>query len=436
LPILADGQNNLDKIIIAGGNPLSGEIEISGAKNAALPILAATLLSSEPQHLKRIPQVVDLFTMQKLLRAMGAKISEQNVTTPANDICTIEVNQIESCEARYEWVKTMRATVLVLGPLLARCGEANVSLPGGCAIGVRPVNLHLAALSQMGAEIFVEHGMIHAKAKKLRGAEIHFETVTVTGTENIMMAATLAEGTTVLTNAAMEPEITDLACFLKGCGAKITGAGTSRIVIEGVSRLTGSSYSIMPDRIEAGTFMVAAAITGGDLTLRDCLPDQQASVTRLLKKTGVEITHGKSSLRIRRPFGKAIHAVDFITTPYPGFPTDMQAQMMALMAVSDGLSKITEAIFESRFAHAAELRRMGAKIYLEGNHAIVEGVKTLSGAPVMASDLRASSSLILAGLAAEGETEISRVYHLDRGYEKIEQKLLKVGADIRRVKSP
>ena len=419
----------MDKIIISGGKPLHGEIEISGAKNSALPILAATLLSSAPQHLKRVPKVVDLFTMQKLLCAMGAQISYHD------DICAIEVKQIESCEARYEWVKTMRATVLVLGPLLARCGEAHVSLPGGCAIGVRPVNLHLDALSKMGAEIVVEHGMIHAKVKKLSGVPIHFETPTVTGTENIMMAATLAEGTTILTHAAQEPEISDLAHFLNGCGAKITGAGTERIVIEGVSQLGGSSYSIMPDRIETGTFMVAAAITGGDLNLRFCLPDQLTSVTRLLNKAGVSVSAGKTSLRIQKRLGKAIHAVDFMTSPYPGFPTDMQAQMMALLACSDGLSKITEAIFELRFGHAAELRRMGARIYLEGNNAIVEGVQKLSGAQVMASDLRASSSLILAGLAAEGETEISRVYHLDRGYEMIEAKLSKVGAEIRRVKS-
>ena len=423
----------MDKIIISGGKPLSGEIEISGAKNAALPILAATLLSSEPQHLTRVPKVVDLFTMQKLLRAMGAQITEHD------GVCTIEVKQIESCQAQYEWVKTMRASVLVLGPLLARCGEAHVSLPGGCAIGVRPINLHLTALEKMGAEIVVEHGMIHAKAKilngyhALRGVPIHFETVTVTGTENMMMAATLAEGTTLLTNAAQEPEIIDLACFLNGCGANITGAGTEKITIHGVSHLSGSSYSIMPDRIETGTFIIAAAITGGDITLRGCHPHELESVIRLLKKTGAEIVSGKSSIRIQRKLSSAIHAVDFITMPYPGFPTDMQAQMMALMAVSNGVSKITEAIFESRFGHAAELRRMGAKIYLEGNHAIVEGVKKLSGAPVMASDLRASSSLILAGLAAEGETEITRVYHLDRGYEKIEKKLSQVGADIRRV---
>ncbi|MBI3358230.1 MAG: UDP-N-acetylglucosamine 1-carboxyvinyltransferase [Nitrospirae bacterium] len=432
----------MDKIIISGGKPLSGEIEIGGAKNAALPILAATLLSSEPHQLKRVPKVVDIFTMQKLLCAMGAQISEQD------DVCTIEIKQITSCEAQYEWVKTMRASVLVLGPLLARYGEAHVSLPGGCAIGVRPINLHLTALSKMGAEIVVEHGMIHAKAKKLKGGTsparqrplqgmpIHFEKSTVTGTENIMMAATLAEGTTILTNAAQEPEIIDLACFLNGCGADITGAGTEQIVIHGVSVLSGFSrrgctpYCIMPDRIETGTFMVAAAITGGDLMLRDCNPGHMESLIRLLKKTGVEITSGKSTLHIR---GKAIRAVDFTTMPYPGFPTDMQAQMMALMTVSNGLSKITEAIFESRFGHAAELRRMGAKIYLEGNHAIVEGVKALSGAPVMASDLRASSSLILAGLVAEGETEVLRIYHLDRGYEKIEEKLSKVGADIRRI---
>ena len=424
----------MDKIIISGGKPLSGEIEISGAKNAALPILAATLLSSEPHHLKRVPKVVDLFTMQKLLRAMGAQITDHD------DVCTIEIKQIESCEARYEWVKTMRASVLVLGPLLARCGEAHVSLPGGCAIGVRPINLHLTALAKMGAEISVEHGMIHAKAKQpkgqrpLRGVPIHFEKSTVTGTENIMMAATLAEGTTVITNAALEPEIIDLACFLNGCGANIIGAGTERIVIHGVAHLTGSSYSIMPDRIETGTFMIAAAITRGDVTLRNCRPNHLSSLSRLLVKAGVEITTDQSSVRIQRPPSlKSIHAVDFITMPYPGFPTDMQAQMMALMAVSDGVSKITEAIFESRFGHAAELRRMGAKIYLEGNHAIVEGVRNLSGAPVMASDLRASSSLILAGLVAEGETEVLRVYHLDRGYEKIEDKLSKVGADIRRI---
>jgi UDP-N-acetylglucosamine 1-carboxyvinyltransferase len=417
----------MDKIIISGGKPLCGEVIISGAKNAALPILTATLLSSEPQYLKRVPNVVDLFTLKKLLRTMGAEITDQN------DLCAISVKQITSCEAQYEWVKTMRATVLVLGPLLARCGEAHVSLPGGCAIGVRPVNLHLSALSQMGAEILVEHGMIHAKVKKLKGCAIHFETSTVTGTENIMMAATLADGTTTLTNSAMEPEIIDLACFLNGCGAKITGAGTETIVIEGVSRLTGSSYSIMPDRIETGTLMAAAAITGGDLNLRDCVPDHLASVTRLFKKMGIKIISGKSSLRVQRPKASLMRAADFITAPYPGFPTDMQAQMMALLSVSDGVSKITEAVFESRFAHAAELRRMGAKIYLEGSHAIVEGVQKLSGAQVMASDLRASSSLILAGLSAEGETEISRVYHLDRGYERIEEKLSKVGADIKRV---
>ncbi|MEK7747655.1 MAG: UDP-N-acetylglucosamine 1-carboxyvinyltransferase [Nitrospirota bacterium] len=415
----------MDKITISGGLPLLGEIKISGAKNAALPILAATLLSNQPHRIDRVPHVVDLITMKRLLSAMGAKIEERN-----HD-CTIEIAKIESCEAKYEWVKTMRASVLVLGPLLARCGEAHVSLPGGCAIGVRPINLHLAALTQMGAEITVEHGMVHAKTKKLKGAKIHFDKATVTGTENIMMAATLAEGTTTLTNAACEPEISDLAYFLNQCGAKISGYGTSEIVIHGVDCLSGTSYSIMPDRIETGTFMAAAAITKGDLTLRGCVPDHLTSVTRHLKKSGSDVTVGKDWVRV---VGKAIRPVDITTEPYPGFPTDMQAQWMALMAVSNGLSKITEAIFESRFGHAAELRRMGAKIYIEGANAIVEGIPSLSGAEVMASDLRASSSLILAGLAAEGKTEISRVYHLDRGYERIEEKLSNVGANIQRVK--
>ncbi|MEK7286342.1 MAG: UDP-N-acetylglucosamine 1-carboxyvinyltransferase [Nitrospirota bacterium] len=421
----------MDKIIISGGVPLCGEIQISGAKNAALPILAATLLSDQPHAIARIPHVVDLITMKRLLSAMGATIEERD------GVCAIEIKQITNAEARYEWVKTMRASVLVLGPLLARCGEASVSLPGGCAIGARPINLHLDALRQMGAEITVEHGMVHAKAKKLKGAKINFDKVTVTGTENIMMAATLAEGTTTLTNAACEPEITDLALFLNRCGAQISGFGTSEIVIAGVGGtsaadcLSGASYSIMPDRIEAATFMVAAAITDGDLTLRECDPDHLLNVMRPLKKTGVKVSNGKDWVRTS---GKAIHAVDITTEPYPGFPTDMQAQWMALMSVSNGLSKMTEAIFESRFGHVAELRRMGAKIYIEGANAIIEGVPQLSGAPVMACDLRASSCLILAGLAASGQTEVSRVYHLDRGYERIEEKLSNVGANILRVK--
>jgi UDP-N-acetylglucosamine 1-carboxyvinyltransferase len=417
----------MDTIVICGGNPLSGEVTISGAKNAALPIMAATLLSSETHTLSRVPHVADLRTMQKLLRSIGSQIEEQD---GALVICTPQVNH---CEAAYEWVKTMRASILLLGPLLARCREAHVSLPGGCAIGARPIDLHLAGLSKMGAEIQVEHGMIHAKAKRLIGATISFEKVTVTGTENLMMAATLAEGTTILTHAAEEPEVIDLANFLNRCGAKITGHGTDRIEIEGVSALVGTAYSIIPDRIETGTFMVAAAITKGDLILRNCCPDHLTSLIRVLRKTGSIITIESQSLRIRG--GKRL-AVDIVTGAYPEFPTDMQAQMMALMTVSTGLSKMSETIFESRFNHAAELRRMGAKIYLEGHHAVIEGVPFLSGAPVMASDLRASSSLILAGLVAQGNTEISRVYHLDRGYERIEEKLSNVGAKITRCKAP
>jgi UDP-N-acetylglucosamine 1-carboxyvinyltransferase len=326
----------------------------------------------------------------------------------------------------------MRASILVLGPLLARHKEAHVSLPGGCAIGTRPINLHLAALSQMGAEITVEHGMIHAKTKQLKGATISFEPSTVTGTENLMMAATLAEGTTILKNAAQEPEIADLAQFLNQCGANIVGAGTDQITIYGVPTLSGTHYAIMPDRIETGTFMVAAAITQGDLTLLDCRPENLACVITTLKKMGSDITTGKKWIRIK---GGPIRPFDITTLPYPEFPTDMQAQVMALMTVSSGLSKITETIFESRFNHAAELRRMGAQIYIEHNYALVQGVESLSGAKVLASDLRASSSLVLAGLVASGETEISRVYHLDRGYEKIEEKLSKVGASIKRIKA-
>lgn len=415
----------MDKILIQGGKPLFGEICVSGAKNAALPILAATLLSSGMQRLSNVPGVVDVVTIQKILKRMGARFTQEE-----NGL-SVEVKNIESCEAPYEWVKTMRASILVLGPLLARCGEAHVSLPGGCAIGARPIQLHLAGLEKMGAEIKIESGMIHARARKLKGAKIYLDLSTVTGTENLMMAATLASGTTVLENAACEPEIVDLAQFLNCCGAKVQGAGSDRITIEGVASLSGASYRIMPDRIEAGTFMVAAAITGGELVVRDLQPERLTSVTEKLRTVGIEISEEKDLLRVK---GGTIHAVDIKTLSYPGFPTDMQAQMMALMCLSDGLSVITETIFESRFTHSAELLRMGAQIQLEGNRAVIKGVSHLSGAPVMASDLRASASLILAGLVAEGETEISRVYHLDRGYEKIEEKLSKVGASIRRVK--
>jgi UDP-N-acetylglucosamine 1-carboxyvinyltransferase len=415
----------VDKIVIQGGTPLNGEIEVSGAKNAALPILAATLLSSEPQRLLGIPKLMDVATTKKLLQRMGAEITEQE------GVHSVQVKTIQSCEAPYDLVKTMRASILVLGPLVARCGEAHVSLPGGCAIGARPIQLHLTGLEKMGAEIKIEHGMIHAKAGKLKGTKIYLELPTVTGTENLIMAATLAKGTTILENAACEPEIADLAQFLIACGARIEGAGTDRIAVQGVTSLKGASYRVMPDRIEAGTFMIAAAITKGDLAIRHGRAEHLASVIDKLRVAGATVTEEKDLLRIK---GGAIHAVDVKTLPYPGFPTDMQAQMMALMAISDGLSVITETIFENRFNHVAELRRMGAQIRLEGNHAVIKGVPKLSGAPVMASDLRASASLILAGLVAQGETEVLRIYHLDRGYERIEEKLSKVGALIRRVK--
>lgn len=419
----------LDKIVISGGKPLRGDIHVSGAKNAALPILAATLLSKEDHILYGVPKLMDVETIQRLLCSMGADIKEEG------DACLIRVKAIKSCEAPYESVKTMRAAILVLGPLLARCGEAHVSLPGGCAIGPRPIQMHLAGLEKMGAVISIEHGVIHAKARRLSGAHVYFDLPTVTGTENLMSAAVLAEGETVLDNAACEPEVVDLAQFLNGCGARIHGAGTERITITGVSSLGGGSHRVMPDRIEAGTFMVAAAITRGELAIRECDPAHLVSVIDKLQDTGATVTEGKDFMVVKgAPAHKKIRSVDIKTLPYPGFPTDMQAQMMALMAISDGLSVITETIFEGRFNHVAELRRMGAEIRLEGSHAFIKGVSSLSGAPVMASDLRASAALILAGLIAQGETDISRIYHLDRGYAKIEDKLSQVGASIQRVK--
>ncbi len=416
----------MDKMLITGGTPLKGEVSISGAKNAALPIIAATLLSAETQRLTNVPVLGDVTTFLRLLEKIGAKITKED------DHSSIQVKQIENCEAPYSWVKTMRATILVLGPLIARCGEAHVSLPGGCAIGARPIQLHLDGLKKMGAEIEIKHGIIHAKANRLKGAEIYFEVPTVTGTENLMMAATLAEGTTILENTACEPEIIDLANFLNLCGAQIMGAGTERIIINGVPSLGGTSYEIMPDRIETGTFMVAAAITKGDLLLKKCRPAHLLSLIEKLRAAGSNVIVEKETLRI---IGNTIKAVNAKTLAYPGFPTDMQAQLMALMSLSNGQSIITETIFEARFNHVAELRRMGAQIRLEGRHAVIKGVTSLSGAPVMASDLRASASLVLAGLVAKGETEISRIYHLDRGYEAIEEKLMKVGASIKRVKA-
>jgi UDP-N-acetylglucosamine 1-carboxyvinyltransferase len=414
----------MDRFIIQGGVPLRGEVRIGGAKNAALPLLAATLLSEAPCRLSGVPLVRDVVTLQRLLRQIGAVISGD----------TIEVKQIECCEAPYDLVKTMRAAILVLGPLLARCGEAHVSLPGGCAIGARPVDIHLSALRQMGAEIQIEHGMIHAKTTRLRGADIHFERTTVTGTENLMMAAVLAEGTTVLSNAAPEPEVADLAHFLSQCGAKIQGAGSDQIVIEGVRALHGTSYRVIPDRIEAATLMIAGALTGGDLWIRACNPAHLKAVIRLLQTGGVSITTGNDFIHVE---GSArMKAVDIATESYPNFPTDMQPQLMALLSCADGCSRIVETVFENRFHHVPELLRMGADIHIEGNCATISGVSRLSGACVMASDLRAGAALVLAGLAADGETEVSRVYHIDRGYEHLEAKLIGVGARIQRVATP
>jgi UDP-N-acetylglucosamine 1-carboxyvinyltransferase len=417
----------MDRLVITGGNPLRGEVAVSGAKNAALPILASTLLGGGDCRISNMPRVVDVVTMGKLLRMLGATVET------ADDRMTVSAEPLTSTEAPYDLVRTMRASVLVLGPLLARWGEAIVSLPGGCAIGTRPVNLHLAGLSKLGADVHIDHGYIRATARRLRGARIYLDLPTVTGTENLMMAACLAEGTTVLENAAREPEIVDLAVFLTKRGARISGTGTDVIRIEGVRKLRGADHEVIPDRIETGTFLAAGAITGGDLCVSRCRPGHLEPVILKLKEAGVEIAEEKERIRLRAR--QRLRGVDVKTLAYPAFPTDMQAQMMALMSVAQGTSVITETVFESRFIHVPELQRMGADIKIEGSHAVVTGVERLTGAPVMASDLRASAGLVLAGLAAEGETEIARVYHLDRGYERIEEKLGRVGATIRRVKA-
>ncbi len=416
----------MDKIVITGGNRLQGDVTICGAKNAALPILASTLLSSGEYRIRRVPRLMDVMTIRRLLTQLGAKIFDEG------DELAVEMNHVTSCEAPYELVKTMRASVLVLGPLAARVGEAHVSLPGGCAIGARPINLHLKGLEKMGAEVKIEHGYVGVKAKRLKGATIYLDIPTVTGTENLMMAATLADGTTRIENAACEPEVVDLTEFLKKRGAKITGAGTSVITIEGTEKLNGADYEVMPDRIEAGTYLAAGAITGGDVLVSGCTPSHLDAVLTKLREAGVKLKEEDKGIRVCSP--KRLQAVDVKTLPYPGFPTDMQAQMMALMSFANGLSVITETIFEGRFGHVAELHRMGADIRVQGNQAVVQGVPRLTGAPVMASDLRASVSLIIAGLAAEGTTEVSRVYHLDRGYERIEEKLGQLGAIISRRK--
>ena len=415
----------MESMVIQGEQRLEGSVRIGGAKNAALPILAATLLGKGLCTLTNVPQVADVFTMSKLLRHLGATVETNG------DRFTVSVDEISSCRAPYKLVKTMRASVLVLGPLIARCGEAVVSLPGGCAIGARPINLHLMALERMGAEITIEHGNVHARVQgRLRGSRIYFDVTTVTGTENIMMAACLAEGTTVIENAAREPEIADVAQFLIRRGARIDGAGTDVITIEGVAALHGADHQIIPDRIETATYLVAGAITTGDVTVECCRPEDSEALMAKLTEAGADLVIGKETIRIRAP--KRLRCVNVKTLPYPGFPTDVQAQMMALMTLAQGSSMITETVFESRFMHVLELQRMGANIRIDGNHAVVTGVERLSGAPVMASDLRASACLILAGLAAEGETRVGRVYHLDRGYEQLDRKLGGIGAQISR----
>lgn len=415
----------MDKIIISGGRRLEGDITVSGAKNAALPILASVILGGGECTVTNVPRVVDVVTMGKVLGILGATVKAEG------NRVTMKMDALRSSEAPYDLVRTMRASVVVLGPLLARWGEATVSMPGGCAIGSRPVNLHLAGFEKMGATVTVEHGYIKAKAPRLKGARICLDFPTVTGTENLMMAACLADGTTVIENAAKEPEILDLAAFLVKRGARIAGAGTDMITIEGVSELRGADHEVIPDRIEAGTYLAAAAITGGDVCVKNCRPQHLEAVTAKLREAGAEVTENKESIRLKA--AKRLKSVDVKTYPYPGFATDMQAQMMALMCVAQGTSVITETVFESRFIHVPELQRMGAEIKVDGSHAVVTGIAKLSGAPVMASDLRASAGLVVAGLAAEGETEIARVYHLDRGYERIEEKLNGLGAAIRRV---
>ena len=427
----------MDKLLIRGGRLLNGEVTISGAKNAALPELCAALLTAEPVTLTNVPQLHDVSTMLKLLANMGTTV-ERSVDQP--EVVTLNAGTVTTPEAPYDLVKTMRASILALGPLLARFGEATVSLPGGCAIGSRPVDQHIKGLQAMGADITVEHGYIIAKAKKLKGARITTDMVTVTGTENFLMAATLAEGETVLENAAQEPEITDLALMLIAMGAKIEGHGTSKIRIQGVTSLRGlsgpASHRIVPDRIEAGTFLCAVAATGGSVVLRRARVDHLDAVIDKLREAGVQIESGD---RFGDPWIKVSHqgrtkAVSFRTSEYPAFPTDMQAQFMALNCLAEGTSKVTETIFENRFMHVNEMSRLGAKIEVDGRLAVIQGVANLSGATVMATDLRASAALVIAGLVADGQTVIDRIYHLDRGYDRMETKLRAIGADIERIK--
>jgi UDP-N-acetylglucosamine 1-carboxyvinyltransferase len=416
----------MDKIRVVGGKPLEGTVRISGAKNASLPNLCAALLTEQPVTYRNVPEVRDIRTMGRVLSALGAEVDFR-----VGGVVEVKAATLTSVEAPYDLVKTMRASVLVLGPLVARKGHARVSLPGGCAIGARPINLHLTALEKMGAQIAVEHGYVEARAERLRGAEIYFDTVTVTGTENILMAAARAEGETVLRNAACEPEVVDLADLLVNMGAKIQGAGGPVIRVEGVERLHGADHTVIPDRIEVGTFIAACAIAGGEIEIRACEPQHLRAVLEKFRETGVRIEEGPENLRVRAP--RVLKATGASTLPYPGFPTDMQAQFMALMTQATGTSTFTETIFENRYMHVAELQRMGAQVRVEGRAAFVSGPTPLSGAQVMATDLRASASLLLAGLAASGETIVDRVYHLDRGYYRIDEKLRGLGADIERI---
>jgi UDP-N-acetylglucosamine 1-carboxyvinyltransferase len=419
----------MDKFVIRGGNPLLGTIRISGAKNAALPAMAAALLTEEPVILENIPQVRDIETTRKLLAAMGAEV--ELGYGRAQHRTTICCRNIASPEVSYELVKTMRASALVLGPLVARCGTARVSLPGGCAIGARPIDLHIKGLERLGATITQDHGYVEASAERLRGAEIVFDKITVTGTEDLLMAATLAEGETVMQNCAREPEVEDLANLLIKMGAHIDGAGTSTIRVKGVEKLHGAKHKIIPDRVEAATFIIAGALTGGDLNLVGCDPTHLGALLQKLSEVGVKTSHASDSVRVMGDGD--FKAADITTEEYPGFPTDMQAQYMALATQADGTSIVTENIFENRFMHAQELVRMGANIKIEGRRAVVRGKTPLSAAAVLASDLRASASLVLAALVADGETIIDRVYHIDRGYENIEEKLRGVGAQMRRI---
>jgi UDP-N-acetylglucosamine 1-carboxyvinyltransferase len=416
----------MDRVRIVGGRPLEGTVRISGAKNASLPALCAALLTDQPVVLDNVPEVRDIRTMGRVLGALGASVEFR-----VGGRVEVRAADLSSAEAPYDLVKTMRASVLVLGPLLARAGHARVSLPGGCAIGARPINLHLHALARLGADITVEHGYVEARAGRLRGAEIVFETATVTGTENVLMAATRAEGETVIRNAACEPEVTDLAVLLGGMGARIEGAGTSTVRVQGSDRLGGARHAVIPDRIETGTFVAACAMAGGEIEVQRCAPADLRAVIEKFRETGVRIEEGPDNLRIRAP--RAIRPSDVRTMPHPGFPTDMQAQYMALMTQAGGTATVTETIFENRFMHVGELARMGADVRVDGRTAVVKGPTPLSGAQVMATDLRASACLVLAGLAASGETVVDRVYHLDRGYYRIDEKLRGLGADVERI---